>query len=52
MNKDEVIDDLEREIDTLNKKVRDLEYENAVKDVKEEALWNGINKKEMNDGIN
>lgn len=42
MNKNEEIQDLERENDELKVKVKDLEYSSSLQQLKDEVLWNSI----------
>mgnify|MGYP003965600519 CR=1 FL=1 len=42
MNKNEEIQDLERENDELKVKVKDLEYSSSLQQLKDEVLWNHI----------
>jgi hypothetical protein len=42
MNKNEEIQDLERENDELKVKVKDLEYSSSLQQLKDEVLWNPI----------
>ena len=42
MNKQEELQDLERENDELKAKVKDLEYSSSLQQLKDEALWNPV----------
>ena len=42
MNKNEEIQDLERENDELKVKVKDLEYSSSLQQLKDEVLWNPV----------